>query len=243
MSAFLSYSNSKRRQAKAENPEIGNAEVSRLLAKMWREAPEEERKIHIDKELGLRQEYKDAIAVWRQNADQEIMAVRKEREEIALQRLDAPGEQQYNAAPTAAASSHSLEDKHPQLQNMSSNVQQPVEQDVLNSKGRPKSPSKVARVPAKALYPHSAQSYDMGYPPATAEENHNSGKPQSHVGVESQHGHFRGRPAHNVRVGPSEELSGPYRTRMPVNAHPSEAYGSAEYRVPRNGFGELTGLS
>lgn len=90
MSAFLSYSNSKRAHVKSSNPDIGNAEVSRVLAKMWKEAPEEERRIHIEKEFELRQRYKSAIAIWRQNADEELKAVRKKREDIALQRLDSP---------------------------------------------------------------------------------------------------------------------------------------------------------
>jgi hypothetical protein len=234
MSAFLSYSNSQRRQVKQENPEIGNADVSRILAKMWREAPEEERKIHI---------YNNAIAAWRKNADQEVMAVRKKREDIALQILDAPGKQQYKAAPTAATSLDSLVDNHPQPQNMSSNVQQPAEQDVLNYKGQSKSPSEVARVPAKAMHPHGAHSYGMGYAPVIAEDNDNSGKLQAPGGRMSQYGNFRGRAARNVPVGPSGELSGPYGMRMPVNAHSAEAIGSAEYGAPRNGCGEPTGLS
>lgn len=91
MSAFLSYSNSKRAQVKSSNPETGNAEVSRVLAKMWKEAPDEERRIHIEKEFELRQQYKSDIAIWRRNADEELKAARKKREDIALQCLDSPG--------------------------------------------------------------------------------------------------------------------------------------------------------
>ena len=36
MSAFLSFSNSKRAQVKSRHPDIGNAEVSRILAQMWK---------------------------------------------------------------------------------------------------------------------------------------------------------------------------------------------------------------
>lgn len=84
MSAFLSFSNSKRAEVKAANPDIGNAEVSRILAKMWKEAPEEERKEHIDREYSLRQDYKTAIAEWRRNSDGQLQAARKEREDEAL---------------------------------------------------------------------------------------------------------------------------------------------------------------
>lgn len=90
MSAFLSYSNSKRAKVKVDNPDISNADISRILARMWKEAPEEERKIHIEKEYALRQSYKKAIAEWRKNADQEAQAARQKREDIALKRLEDP---------------------------------------------------------------------------------------------------------------------------------------------------------
>lgn len=89
MSAFLSFSNSKRAAVKAQNPDIGNAEVSRILAKMWKEAPEGERKQHIEREFGLRQEYKSAIAEWRKNAGKELDDLRKKREEMAMRTVDA----------------------------------------------------------------------------------------------------------------------------------------------------------
>ena len=84
MSAFLSFSNSKRAQVKEEHPNIGNAEVSRILAQMWKDAPDDERKVHIDKEYRLRQQYKTAIAAWRKNCEDEMEAARKVREDEAL---------------------------------------------------------------------------------------------------------------------------------------------------------------
>lgn len=96
MSAFLSYSNSKRGSVKAKNPNIGNAEVSRILARMWKEAPEEERKMHIDKEFELRQAYKNAIAIWRHNADEELKAARKKREDIAIQQAEEGLERRHS---------------------------------------------------------------------------------------------------------------------------------------------------
>ena len=65
MSAFLSFSQSKRVSVREENPNLDNGEVSRVLAKMWKEAPESERTIFIEEELRLRQQYKLAIAEWR----------------------------------------------------------------------------------------------------------------------------------------------------------------------------------
>ena len=84
MSAFLSFSNSKRPQVKAENQDLGNAEISRILAQMWKDASEEERKEHIDKEFELRREYKTAIAEWRKESECELEATRKEREDEAM---------------------------------------------------------------------------------------------------------------------------------------------------------------
>jgi hypothetical protein len=84
MSAFLSFSNTKRTQVKAENPDLGNAEISRILAQMWKDGSEEERKEHIDKEFELRREYKTAIAAWRKESECEMVAARKEREDEAM---------------------------------------------------------------------------------------------------------------------------------------------------------------
>jgi HMG (high mobility group) box len=238
MSAFLSYSNSKRKQVKAQNPEIGNAEVSRILAKMWREAPEEERKLHIEQEFGLRQEYKSAIAVWRQNADQELRAARKQREDIALQRLDASVEQNYNAALPAAASSDLRGNTHPQPQHMPSNIQKEAERDVVHSDGRSKNPSKGAKVPATALYPHCLRAYGTGYPPPTAGVDDVKGMPPP-SGMGLPHGHFRGMPPPSACVGPNGDTSRPYGTMMSVNTYSAaEVYGSAEYGAPQNGCGE-----
>lgn len=84
MSAFLSFSNSKRAYVKEKHPNVGNAEISRILAQMWKDASPEERKDHVDREFKLRQEYKTAIAEWRRNSEIEIQAARKEREDQAM---------------------------------------------------------------------------------------------------------------------------------------------------------------
>lgn len=84
MSAFLAFSNLKRAEVKENNPGLGNSERSRVLAKMWKEAPEDERKKYIDNEYKLRQTYKTAIAEWRRNSEGVMQAARKEREDEAL---------------------------------------------------------------------------------------------------------------------------------------------------------------
>ena len=65
MSAFLYFSQGRRKQIKDENPEMKNTEVSRLLGEMWRNASEDERRPHIEKEKEERGKYKIAIADWR----------------------------------------------------------------------------------------------------------------------------------------------------------------------------------
>ena len=67
MSAFLAYANSKRRKVKEMHSKAASTEISRILARMWKDAPEEERKKYIDEEFALRQEYKIAIDQWREN--------------------------------------------------------------------------------------------------------------------------------------------------------------------------------
>eukprot|EP00540_Astrosyne_radiata_P021056 CAMPEP_0116833724 /NCGR_PEP_ID=MMETSP0418-20121206/6597_1 /TAXON_ID=1158023 /ORGANISM="Astrosyne radiata, Strain 13vi08-1A" /LENGTH=321 /DNA_ID=CAMNT_0004463209 /DNA_START=114 /DNA_END=1079 /DNA_ORIENTATION=- len=69
MSAYLSFANSKRLVVKAMNPQASNAQVSRILASMWREAPRDLKQKYIDNEARLRQQYKVDIAAWRLNRD------------------------------------------------------------------------------------------------------------------------------------------------------------------------------
>jgi len=89
MSAFLSFSNSKRAAVKRQNPSVSNAEVSRILSRMWRDAPEPDRQKHITQEFKLRQKYKAAMAEWRANEQKQKDAQRAEREDMALKTLDA----------------------------------------------------------------------------------------------------------------------------------------------------------
>jgi len=69
MSSFLSYSNGKRAAVKAKNPHFTNADISKNLAKMWKEAPQEEKQVYIDKEAKLREQYKINMAEWKRKND------------------------------------------------------------------------------------------------------------------------------------------------------------------------------
>ena len=89
MSAFLAYSHAKRAEVKKKNPNMNNADTSRVLAQLWKDAPEEEKKEHIEKEYELRQKYLSEIAVWRENTEKEFNEQRKSREDIAMKTVAA----------------------------------------------------------------------------------------------------------------------------------------------------------
>lgn len=60
-----------------------NTEVSRLLGEMWRNAPEEDRRPHIEKEKEEREKYKVAIADWRKEYEAKMEKERKAQAEQA----------------------------------------------------------------------------------------------------------------------------------------------------------------
>jgi len=84
MSAFLSFSNSQRAQVKNKHKDAKNAEVSRILAQMWKDADPEGKKVFIDEEFALRQQYKIAMTEWKRKSEQEMKAKREERENEAM---------------------------------------------------------------------------------------------------------------------------------------------------------------
>eukprot|EP00549_Striatella_unipunctata_P025955 CAMPEP_0118714724 /NCGR_PEP_ID=MMETSP0800-20121206/26383_1 /TAXON_ID=210618 ORGANISM="Striatella unipunctata, Strain CCMP2910" /NCGR_SAMPLE_ID=MMETSP0800 /ASSEMBLY_ACC=CAM_ASM_000638 /LENGTH=279 /DNA_ID=CAMNT_0006620623 /DNA_START=179 /DNA_END=1018 /DNA_ORIENTATION=- len=77
MSAFLYFSQDKRREIKAKNPHMKNTEVSRVLGEMWRNATEEERRPHVEREKKERDQYKDDISKWRDEHNAKLEAQRK----------------------------------------------------------------------------------------------------------------------------------------------------------------------
>ncbi len=89
MSAYLAFSNCRRAKAKKENPQMGNAELSRLLSTMWKEAPAETRQKYIDREYAKRQAYNTSIATWKENTKEEKRVKRERREEVALRAVEA----------------------------------------------------------------------------------------------------------------------------------------------------------
>lgn len=113
MSAFLAYSHAKRAEVKKKNQNMNNAEISRVLAQMWKGAPEEEKKDHIEKEYNLRQKYLSEIAVWRENTEKELNDQRKHREDIAMKTVAARGAAMAEDARDPSQSHHPPEGAPP----------------------------------------------------------------------------------------------------------------------------------
>jgi high mobility group protein B1 len=88
MSAYLSFSNDKRAMVKAQYPSADSTEISRILAQMWKEASEDERKEHIDKEHVLREEHKADMAEWNRMKELEYQSIRRGREDRAMNASD-----------------------------------------------------------------------------------------------------------------------------------------------------------
>ncbi|KAL7575858.1 hypothetical protein ACA910_003174 [Epithemia clementina (nom. ined.)] len=65
VSAFLAFSNTRRKALKQKYPESTNADLSKMLSKMWREASNEFRQDFIDEAARLSESYKADIAEWR----------------------------------------------------------------------------------------------------------------------------------------------------------------------------------
>ncbi|KAG7343681.1 HMG high mobility group box-containing protein [Nitzschia inconspicua] len=83
MCAFLAYSNRKRMEMKEKHKNTKTAEMCRILAQMWKDAPPEEKEF-IDEEFRLRQEYKVAMAAWKERTSKEIAKQREARENEAM---------------------------------------------------------------------------------------------------------------------------------------------------------------
>jgi high mobility group protein B3 len=83
MSAFLYYSQDKRRAIKDANPSLKNTEVSRILGDLWRNATDEDKKPHVDRELLEREKYKVSIADWREEYEKKVEDQKKQQAEQA----------------------------------------------------------------------------------------------------------------------------------------------------------------
>jgi hypothetical protein len=96
MSAFLAFSNKRRAALKRQHPDATNADLSKMLSKTWKEAPEELRRKYMDEEAGLRAKYKELMGTWRTKVAEEKKVERKEREAMALRAAEAMASDRVN---------------------------------------------------------------------------------------------------------------------------------------------------
>jgi hypothetical protein len=83
-SAFLMYSKDKRPAVLEKHPGMTTSGCSSILSKMWKEAPESERRYYLDQDEMLRDEYKKDLAEYKK-----LVAMnRQKREEIAMKAVD-----------------------------------------------------------------------------------------------------------------------------------------------------------
>lgn len=65
MSAFLMYAQQKRRPLQQQNPDMPNADISRLLGELWRNASIAEKRPFLEREEVERKVYKAKMAAWK----------------------------------------------------------------------------------------------------------------------------------------------------------------------------------
>mmetsp|Transcript_13869 Transcript_13869/g.15639 ORF Transcript_13869/g.15639 Transcript_13869/m.15639 type:complete len:400 (+) Transcript_13869:148-1347(+) len=128
MSAFLYFSQDKRRMIKAANPDMRNTEVSRVLGDMWKKVKQEERDPHIQREADERAKYKIATAKWKEEEaarEKERMnkPVELKKEDVAptRSRYHKPSPSEFNRRPSPIP----LQLQPLQPSSAPSNVQQP----------------------------------------------------------------------------------------------------------------------
>jgi HMG (high mobility group) box len=69
MTAFLQFSQERRRQVQEANPSKKNAEVSKLLGEMWKAASDDEKRPHVEKGKEDVEKHREAMADWRRDND------------------------------------------------------------------------------------------------------------------------------------------------------------------------------
>ena len=65
ISAFLSFSQSMRAEVREKHPNIQNTELSSLLAQMWRDATDEIKRPHLEREGREREKYQEELVRWK----------------------------------------------------------------------------------------------------------------------------------------------------------------------------------
>jgi hypothetical protein len=104
MSAFLAFSNKRRAALKRQHPDATNSDLSKMLSKTWKEAPQELKSKYMEEEAGLRAKYKVAMAAWRKKVAEEKKAERKERETMAMAAAESRQNELNNPTPNVDTS-------------------------------------------------------------------------------------------------------------------------------------------
>ena len=77
MSAFLAFSNKRRAGLKRQHPDATNADLSKILSRMWKEATPEFKAEYVEEEARKRAQYKIDIAAWRKKKSEQTKAMNK----------------------------------------------------------------------------------------------------------------------------------------------------------------------
>ena len=88
-SAFLSFSNPRRLEIRKRHPEATNAEVSKILAEMWRSKSEDERKPFVEQFAREREEYKKAREDWEKNRERKKRAEAQHHQDQSSSTFDS----------------------------------------------------------------------------------------------------------------------------------------------------------
>eukprot|EP00934_Nitzschia_sp_Nitz4_P000174 Nitzschia sp. Nitz4//scaffold42_size132992//97085//99309//NITZ4_003413-RA/size132992-augustus-gene-0.118-mRNA-1//-1//CDS//3329551760//174//frame0 len=81
-SAFLMFSNPRRAALKKERTDLSNGDISKLLSQMWKDATPAERKPYEDEEVKRRNQYKEKVAVWRE--EQEALLQKRQNKAMKM---------------------------------------------------------------------------------------------------------------------------------------------------------------
>jgi hypothetical protein len=119
--AYFAFSNARRQRIKNENPNATNAEISRILAKMWKEAPEDVKNVYLEEEAGRREEHAIAMEEWRKQNKKRL-----EQEEVQQQQQQQAAEEEarnsaHHVSADGSASDNALSNKNGNNNNNNNN--------------------------------------------------------------------------------------------------------------------------
>mmetsp|Transcript_17372 Transcript_17372/g.32965 ORF Transcript_17372/g.32965 Transcript_17372/m.32965 type:complete len:396 (-) Transcript_17372:53-1240(-) len=81
-SAFLAFSNERRKTIAEANPGMGNAEISGVLSKLWKESPLEVKNKYREREVEERKKFKAALAEWSKQSSMSQQSESSDEDEV-----------------------------------------------------------------------------------------------------------------------------------------------------------------